>query len=99
MKILEVLNDFQHCVAVEQTLQNLQPDCIHWQLSAEKELRAFLAAVGELHGERASQLAAGYWLNHLSLLKVPLCFSIPESLWRTVSIAAAAQLANEGNSF
>ena len=62
---------------------------------AERELSSFLAAVTELYGPDQARLSAEDWLEESELMEIP-----PRSEarnWRTVTIAAAARLANQVN--
>ena len=58
---------------------------------AERELSAFFNAVTELYGPEQAEASAEYWLRELLASK-----GLPTSTreWRTLTIAAAAQLAS-----
>ncbi|MBV8819896.1 MAG: hypothetical protein JO022_16150 [Acidobacteriaceae bacterium] len=61
---------------------------------AERELSAFLSAVSELFGSKEAEASAEDWLRELMARNV-----VPTSIreWRTLTIAAAAQLARRVN--
>ncbi len=61
--------------------------------AAERELSAFLFAVGELYGPRAVDSAAGHWLQLAESPDVPLLRG--RLNWRGISIIAARRLAVE----
>lgn len=59
---------------------------------AERELSAFIGAVTELYGPEQARLSAEDWLDESELMDSP-----PRSegrIWRSVTIAASARLAN-----
>jgi hypothetical protein len=58
---------------------------------AERELAAFFRAVGELYGAEQAETSAKDWLHELAVSE-----DVPASAreWRTLTIAAAAQLAS-----
>lgn len=58
---------------------------------AERELAAFFRAVGELYGPEQAQTSAEDWLHELAVRE-----DVPASAreWRTLTIAAATQLAS-----
>jgi hypothetical protein len=58
---------------------------------AERELSAFLSAVTELYGPEQTEASADDWLRELQARE-----DVPASAreWRTLTIAAAAQLAS-----
>jgi hypothetical protein len=61
----------------------------------ERELGAFMGAVTESFGSEQVRLAAGDWLDELSLMEV-----LPGSIgrdWRLITIAASARLGNRVN--
>jgi hypothetical protein len=61
---------------------------------AERELWAFIRAVTELHGSEQARASTEDWLRELMASR-----DLPASAreWRTVTIAAAAQLAGRVN--
>lgn len=62
---------------------------------AERELSSFMAAVTRLYGPEQAKLSAEDWLEESELMDSP-----PRSEdrdWRSVTIAAAARLANRVN--
>ena len=62
---------------------------------AERELSSFVAAVTELYGPQQAELAARDWLDESDLIDSPP--RSEERDWRSVTIAAAARLANRVN--
>jgi len=58
---------------------------------AERELAAFFTAVTELYGPEQAEASAQDWLRQLMATN-----GLPDSIreWRTLTIAAAAQLAS-----
>jgi hypothetical protein len=63
--------------------------------AAERELGAFLFAVGELYGPRVADSAARYWLEFAESLDMPLLRG--RLNWRGISIIAARRLAVEAS--
>jgi hypothetical protein len=61
-------------------------------LLAERELSSFLAAVAELYGQEQAGLSTEDWLHESALMDDPPRSEAPR--WRTVTIAAAARLAD-----
>ena len=62
---------------------------------AERELGAFISAVTELFGCEQVRLAAEDWLEELGLMEtLP---GLTSRDWRSITIAAAARLANRVN--
>ena len=59
---------------------------------AEKELGAFVGAVGRTRGTEASRRAAEYWVEALEQLDDA---AQPHFDWRKITIAAASLLASE----
>lgn len=62
---------------------------------AEREFSAFIAAVAELFGAEEARLSAEDWLHESQLMEIS-----PRSThrdWRSITIAAAARLANRLN--
>jgi hypothetical protein len=62
---------------------------------AERELSAFVGAVGELFGPELAKVSAEDWLDESELMDSP-----PRSEsrdWRAVTVAASARLANRLN--
>ncbi len=61
----------------------------------ERELSSFIAAVTELYGPEQARISAEDWLDESDIMDSP-----PRSdmqLWRTVTVAASARLANRVN--
>jgi hypothetical protein len=63
---------------------------------AERELSSFLSAVTELYGPEQTEASADDWLRELTTREY-----VPASAreWRTLTIAAAAQLASRMTTF
>lgn len=59
---------------------------------AEKELGAFVAAVGQTRGTEAGRRAAEYWVEALEQLDAA---AQPPFDWRRITITAASRLARE----
>jgi hypothetical protein len=59
---------------------------------AERELAAFLKAVGEQYGSAQAQLSAAEWLEEFESFDGPL--PLNGDCWRPITIAAAIQLAS-----
>jgi hypothetical protein len=66
-------------------------ECYRQVARAEKELRAFLAAVQELYGDAAAAKAAEEWIALAGSLEAPLVKGV--SIWRSVTILASSRLA------
>lgn len=62
---------------------------------AERELAAFIAAVAASYGPEQAKLSAEDWLEESDLMDSPP--RSEERDWRSVTIAAAARLANRVN--
>ncbi len=61
-------------------------------ITAEREMVSFVAAVNELFGSGAGQLAAEYWMDELGEVDWSLNEVAPN--WRQISIAAAARMSH-----
>lgn len=59
---------------------------------AERELAAFMRAVTEIFGPGQARLSAEDWLDESELIDTPP--RLTSRKWRTVTVAAAARLAN-----
>jgi hypothetical protein len=70
------------------------PICNEQMETAEREFSAFINAVKQLHGPNQAQLSAADWLDELEVIDSQLGST---SLWRAVTIAASARLANRLN--
>jgi hypothetical protein len=76
---------------VVKPLTNHDPGGCDLKTMAERELCAFFSAVTELYGPEQAEASAEDWLREL-MASDGFCASTRE--WRTLTIAAAAQLAS-----
>lgn len=61
--------------------------------NAERELSAFVSAIDELFGSAVVPIAAEYWMEELNKVDWSLHRADPD--WRSITIAAAARLAED----
>ena len=88
--------ELKHQVPTHHALAIPQPcdECARQLTAARRELGAFFAAVGKLHGEEAAAQAADYWVALAeNSFELPSVNGFPS--WRHITISAASYLATK----
>jgi hypothetical protein len=77
--------------AMDGTIRNRQDFCSDLTVAAERELAAFVVAVGQLFGPEEARQAAEDWLEGLALFDYSSSRNLPSC--RQITVAAAQKLA------